>query len=209
MSPGPATTDPSPGSLDEVIADYLEAEDRGGSSDRGAVLARYPEWAGELAAFFAAQDRFGGLVAPLRDIAPRAGPEPAAAPGRRVGGYEILGEFARGGMGVIYTARQVQLGRVVALKMILTGAHAPAEDRQRFQLEAEAAARLDHPNIVPVYDVGEADGRPFYSMKLVAGRNLADHLGGRPLPAAEATGLVAAVPGPSGTRTTAGSCTAT
>ena len=185
-----STAEPPPEILDEVLADCLEAEDRGGPADRAAVLARHPEWKSELTAFFAVQERFGRLVAPLRQIAPQAEPAP---PGLCLGGYEILGEFARGGMGVIYRARQVRLGRVVALKMILTGAHAPAEERRRFQLEAEAAARLDHPNIVPVYDVGEADGRPFYSMKWIAGRNLADHLGGRPLPPREAARLVAAV----------------
>jgi tetratricopeptide (TPR) repeat protein len=92
----------------------------------------------------------------------------------RVGGFEIQGELGRGGMGVVYLARQVRLNRLVALKMIPGGAHAGPHERERFRAEAEAVARLQHPNVVQVFEAGEADGCPYLALEYVAGGSLTD-----------------------------------
>lgn len=110
-----------------------------------------------------------------------------------VDGYEIERELGRGGMGVVYKAVQVKLGRPVALKMILAQ-HAQGEERDRFASEGEAVARFQHPNIVQIYEVGEAGGRPYFSLEYVEGGSLEDELGGKPMawkPAAELLAVLA------------------
>jgi len=116
---------------------------------------------------------------------PAVGCEPPAVPG-----YEILEELGRGGMGVVYQARQLGLNRTVALKMILTGIRTGPKDLSRFRAEAVVIARLRHPNIVQIYDVGEASGRAYFVLEYVAGGSLAQHLQGTPQRARPAAQLV-------------------
>jgi lipopolysaccharide biosynthesis regulator YciM len=107
-----------------------------------------------------------------------------------VPGYEIVGELGRGGMGVVYQARQRQLNRLVALKMILAGAHAGDAERTRFRSEAEVIARLRHPNIVQVYEIGEHEGHLFLALEFCSGGSLDRQLAGTPLPPRQAAQLV-------------------
>jgi predicted Ser/Thr protein kinase len=117
----------------------------------------------------------------------------ASAAPVNIPGYEVLGELGRGGMGVVYKARQIGLNRLVALKMILAGEHAGPQEKARFRLEAEAVARLQHPGIVQIYDIGEQEGRPYFSLEFVDGGSLAQQLDGTPLPVWEAARLTKAL----------------
>lgn len=97
-----------------------------------------------------------------------------------IAGYRILGEIGRGGMGVVYKAQQLSLNRIVAVKMLLTGVHAGTDQLARFRLEAEAVARLQHPNIVSIYEVGQQEGRPFCVLEFMAEGSLDKKLAGQP-----------------------------
>jgi serine/threonine protein kinase len=118
-------------------------------------------------------------------------PGPAAEPAkirsirkpalRYFGDYVLLGEIAGGGMGIVYRALQTSLDREVAIKMIHAGALASVDAVRRFHTEAEAMAKLDHPNIVSIHEIGEYEGHHYFAMKLVDGPNLAEHVGGQPL----------------------------
>jgi hypothetical protein len=142
----------------------------------------------------------------LDPTADRAAPPPDAP--RRLGDYELLEEISRGGMGVVYRARQVGLKRVVALKMVLFGGHAGKDQLARFRREAEALAQLQHPNIVQVYEIGEADGLPFFSLEYVGGGSLACRLKDGPLPPRKPPAWWRHWPGPCTPPTSGACCTA-
>lgn len=183
--------------IDLIYNEYLLRERRGERADPVEFCSRFPEYAAvlmpqiELHAAMAAE---GGL-----DVSASRTPEvrenvwhlrgcdqPPVIPG-----YEVLCELGRGGMGVVYKARHVKLKRIVALKMLLAGAHAGEAERQRFRTEAEAVGCLQHPHIVQIHEVGEADGRPFLSLEYLDGGNLKSYLQGTPLPALASARLVA------------------
>ena len=193
------TTRPFPAAIDAehdeqlalLVAELTDRVQRGEAVDLEAECRRHPQFAKEL------RELWGVIV-----VARVAGSNsavvpptlPSSSPGEfpsgtltlpaRFGDYELRQELGRGGMGVVYRARQLSLDREVAVKMILRGQLASQADRERFEAEAEAAARLDHPGIVPVYEVGEIDGRPYFSMKHVRGTTLAQRLADGPAAAA-------------------------
>src|ERR1043165_1537914 len=120
-------------------------------------------------------------------------PQSGIEPLRRFGDYELIEEIARGGMGVVFKARQVSLNRIVAVKMILAGQFARDAEVQRFRAEAESAAQLQHPNIVAIHEVGVRDGQHFFSMDFVEGQNLSELVGNRPLASNQAARYLKAI----------------
>jgi WD40 repeat protein len=179
MTTGPHDASGRDKRVNDVIAEYLRAADAGQAVGRDQLLARHPDLADDLRSFFADHDAAAGLAPP--SAAPTLAPNPPAPPAvgdsvRYFGDYELVKEIARGGMGVVYRARQVSLNREVALKMILAGQLASEDDVRRFHTEAEAAASLDHPNIVPIFEVGEHEDQHYFSMKLIEGGSLSDRI---------------------------------
>lgn len=182
--------------LADVLAELTDAVCRGEPIDFDRTCERHPDLADDLRQLWGAV-----LVADTAAAAQEELVDPAgeSSSGRwrsirlptTVGDYELLEEIGRGGMGVVFRARQISLDREVAVKMILRGRLASEADLQRFLAEASATARLEHPHIVPIYDVGDVEGRPFFSMKYIEGETLADRLRRGPLAQREAAALVA------------------
>jgi tRNA A-37 threonylcarbamoyl transferase component Bud32 len=185
-------------SLDAVIAAYMLAVEAGDVPNREELLEQHAAHAEALRAFFANVDRMDRVASPLRladgvDVTNVVGADDQSAlpTVRYFGDYELLEEIARGGMGIVYKARQFSLNRIVALKMILRDTFATEKDVARFRAEAEAAANLDHPHIVPIYEVGEHEGHEYYAMKFVEGTSLAKHP--RSDPRGEVEGIVTVI----------------
>ena len=183
--------------LAQLLENLIERSRHGNQPDLEAVIREYPQLAAELRELWAtamiAED-FASLSGDLPGALTAPSPSaPAPAFPSRVGDYELLEEIGRGGMGIVFRARQASLGRIVALKMILRGELASEADFARFRAEAEAAARLQHPSIVPVYEVGEHDGQPYFSMKYIEGTTLARRIAEGPLPPRDAAELLVPV----------------
>ncbi|MCO6458094.1 MAG: serine/threonine protein kinase [Pirellulaceae bacterium] len=191
--------DPQESERDErlavLLADLTDRAQRRETVDLEQVCREHPDLADEL------RQLWGAVM--VANLAGSHASEETLAPNRdsavtlplpcRFGDYELRRELGRGGMGIVYEARQISLNRTVAVKMILRGQLASSTDLERFRAEAEAAARLNHPNIVPVYEVGQQDGRAYFCMKYVPGQTLAQRLADGPLPPREAARLLAAV----------------
>ena len=193
--------------LAQLLAKMTDEFIAGREPDLQAVTAQAPEFASELRELWATI-RIANLASRSADDAkPEAQEADVASNGSdsggagarrpitpvRFGDYELLAEIGRGGMGVVYKARQISLNRVVALKMILRGESAAPADVARFRAEAQSVARLEHPQIVPVYEVGENDGQLYFTMKCIVGDTLSRRLEEGPLPAREIARMLEAV----------------
>jgi serine/threonine protein kinase len=182
----------SAGPVSELLLRWEELRERGQAVSAEELCRDRPELVDDvrrriaaLEAVYRVPNRLPSGTLP--DLGGRAG---AVAEPLHLPGYEVLGVLGSGGMGVVYKARDVRLKRLVALKMILTGPHARPEERDRFRREAEAVARLQHANVVQIYEVGEHDGRPYLALEYVGGGSLAERLGGKPQPVEDAARLV-------------------
>ncbi|HVK16458.1 MAG TPA: serine/threonine-protein kinase [Fimbriiglobus sp.] len=185
----PRVRDDEEGAIDLVYGEFLLREKGGAAPPVEEFLWRFPTFAAVLGPQIALHRAIRAAPAAAESgqqgetLPHEPGTRPAPAWPVSMPGYEILDELGRGGMGVVYRARQVRLKRLVAVKMLLAGAHAGADALARFRREAETAARLRHPNIVQVYEVGESDGRPFLALEYIDGGSLKDRLAGTPQPA--------------------------
>jgi eukaryotic-like serine/threonine-protein kinase len=189
----PRVRDDDEHALEFIYGEVLLREELGHFPNLEEYARRFPGLSDRLAALFEVHRalKSGRLLEPT-DAALAAGttdPQTdrnATCATPEVAGYEILEELGRGGMGVVYRAKQIGLNRYVALKVILAGGHAGEATLTRFRAEGEAVARLQHPNIVQIYDVGEQDGRPYFAFELVDGGSLARRLNGVPQAATRA-----------------------
>src|SRR5216683_1531214 len=201
----PAVDDPR---IIEALDHYLAAIEAGEKPNRQAFLARHADIAGPLAECLDGLEALQAASSAGRPSTAEAGLAGMSAewqPEAPLGDFRIVGEIGRGGMGVVYEAVQLSLGRRVALKVLPFAAALDAKQLQRFKNEAQAAAQLHHTNIVPVYAVGVERGVHFYAMQLIAGQNLAAVIGdmrGRTAsgagsrPGAEPTGPYPPLPSP-------------
>jgi len=177
--------------LATLLAEMGERQQQGQNVDVETVAATEPALADELRSLWATAQFAAAFARPSKTLP--ATPTVPVMPGS-FGDYEILGELGRGGMGVVYKARQRSLNRIVAIKMMRDARLASAVDRARFRAEAGAAARLKHPNIITVHEVGEHDDQPYLVMEYIPGQSLSQHLAEvGPLPGREAARLLAHV----------------
>jgi hypothetical protein len=168
-----------------AYGEFLLRKERGEGPTADEYLARFPRCAAGLRRQFEFHNALTDAGQTVDEhqrtpAAPEAAPPLSAIPS--VPGYELLAEVGRGGMGVVYRARQRGLQRLVAVKMLRAGVEAGPDELARFRTEAEAVARLQHPNIVQIFEVGEAGGRPFFTLELVNGCGLNAYLAGTPQP---------------------------
>ncbi|MCA9128649.1 MAG: serine/threonine protein kinase [Planctomycetales bacterium] len=196
---------PEPKNIEQIIADLVQAGERGERVDLSHWIDVYPQFAQELKEFFEIHDR---LVSPdhsqdteknpvdatvrlaLQDGEVLDGQLSGTNPPRFLGEYEIISEINRGGMGVVYKARHRKLGRLVALKLIRSGELANEEEIQRFRSEAEAAAALTHPGIVPIFEVGTLQGLVYFTMAYIEGESLAAVTQNGPMDVMEAVRII-------------------
>ncbi|MDA8743687.1 serine/threonine protein kinase [Rubripirellula amarantea] len=169
------TDDAEPFDFETVMAEYLERIDAGESPDPAQYIQQYPQFADDLRTFFRNHHWLGGPSSV--DLADSWG---ESLIGQTIGTYSIESEIARGGMGVVYRAHQAGLGRPVALKLISSGVLASREERRRFRIEAEAAAKLQHPGIVAIHEIGSWQGYEYFSMALVEGPTLQQAINNTP-----------------------------
>ena len=172
MSPEPVDNEEE--RLAVLMSDLADRSASGEEIDIQAVIREHPEFMEEIRELWGAVVLADTVGSDVRDVELEDKPDITTVFTLpcKIGDYELIEEIGRGGMGVVYKARHLSLNRIVALKMLLRGRFASTEDQARFRAEAEAIAQLDHPNIVPVYEVGQLEGHVYFSMKYVRGKTL-------------------------------------